>query len=210
MKIIKTIVLILGRLLSFIFPPLLINKLKSGIVFLSSGYYSRFFAYIGDDTILGTNIHWKGCKYISIGSNTKIGEQSIITAWDSYSHSGQTFIPSLIIGNNCSIGKGSHISCINSIKIGDNVLTGPYVLINDNAHGATNRLVLDIAPIERQLVSKGVIVIEDNVWIGQGAIILSNVTIGKGAIIAANAVVTHNVPAYSVVAGNPAKIIKQL
>ena len=53
-------------------------------------------------------------------------------------------------------------------------------------------------------------IIGDNVWIGDKATILPGVTIGEGAIIAANAVVTKNVPAFSVAAGNPAKIIKSV
>jgi virginiamycin A acetyltransferase len=56
--------------------------------------------------------------------------------------------------------------------------------------------------------SKGPIIVEDEVWIGVGALILSGVKIGKGAIVAARSVVTTDIPAYAVVAGNPAKIIK--
>ena len=62
--------------------------------------------------------------------------------------------------------------------------------------------------MKRELVSKGPIVIGDNVWIGDKVTILSGVTIGSHAVIAANAVVTKDVPAYSVVAGNPGKIMK--
>ncbi|MBR0310679.1 MAG: hypothetical protein IJQ97_07320 [Paludibacteraceae bacterium] len=54
------------------------------------------------------------------------------------------------------------------------------------------------------------VVIDDNVWIGEKSSILPGVHIGRGAIVAANSVVTHDVPAYSVVAGVPAKVIKQL
>lgn len=56
--------------------------------------------------------------------------------------------------------------------------------------------------------SKGTIVVEDDVWIGMNVLILSGVTIGKGAVIAAGSVVTKDVPRYSIVAGNPAKVIK--
>ena len=63
-------------------------------------------------------------------------------------------------------------------------------------------------PLKRPIVSKGPVRIGDNVWIGDKATILPNVSIGNGAIIAANAVVTKDVPPYSVAAGNPAKIIK--
>lgn len=75
----------------------------------------------------------------------------------------------------------------------------------DNDHGNTNKESLMIPPIERKLVSKGPIVIGNHVWIGDKVTILSGVTIGEGAVIAANAVVTKDVPAYSVVVGNPAK-----
>lgn len=57
--------------------------------------------------------------------------------------------------------------------------------------------------------SKGDIVIEDDVWIGQNAIILSGVTVAQGSVIAAGSVVTHDVPPYSIVGGVPAKVIKQ-
>ena len=57
-------------------------------------------------------------------------------------------------------------------------------------------------------ISKGDIIVDDDVWIGQGAIILSNVHIGQGAVVAAGAVVTNDVPPYSVVAGVPAKVIR--
>ena len=61
----------------------------------------------------------------------------------------------------------------------------------------------------RSVMSKGPVIIGNDVWIGDKATILPGVTIGDGAVIAANAVVTKDVPAYSVVAGNPAKIVKQ-
>ena len=70
--------------------------------------------------------------------------------------------------------------------------------------------MMDIAPNYRPLYSKGPVIIEDNVWIGEGAMIMPNIHIGKGSIIAANSVVTSNIPAYSIAAGVPAKVIKSL
>lgn len=69
---------------------------------------------------------------------------------------------------------------------------------------------MSIAPLSRPVVSKGPIIIDDNVWIGENAVILSGVHIGEGAIIAANAVVTKDVDSYTMVAGVPAKPVKIL
>lgn len=62
--------------------------------------------------------------------------------------------------------------------------------------------------VEREAVSKGDIVIKDDVWIGYGAIILSGVTVGQGAVIGAGSVVTKDIPPYAIAVGNPARIIK--
>lgn len=69
--------------------------------------------------------------------------------------------------------------------------------------------MMEIPPTQRPVYSKGPVIIGNNVWIGDKATILPNVSIGNGAIIAANSVVTKDVPEYCIVAGNPAKIIKQ-
>ena len=87
------------------------------------------------------------------------------------------------------------------------MLIGKWVSIVDNNHGKTDAISLSSPPLERELISKGPIVIGDKVWIGDKVTILSGVTIGNNAVIAANAVVTKDVPAYSVVAGNPARIV---
>ena len=96
------------------------------------------------------------------------------------------------------------------MRIGKNLLTGRWVTITDNAHGTTNLCDVQVAPATRKLYSKGDVIIGNDVWIGDKATILPGVTIGNGAIIAANAVVTKDVPAYTVVGGNPAKIIKTI
>ena len=155
-----------------------------------------------------------GTKYISIGDNTKIGNWVYLTAWDCYSciingtETKQHFSPKIIIGKECSISSYNHITCINKIQFGDHVLTGKWVTITDNNHGTTDKETLTIPPTKRPLHSKGPVIIGNNVWIGDKATILPGVTIGDGAVIAANSVVTKDVPAYSLAAGNPAKIIK--
>ena len=150
-----------------------------------------------------------GEEHIFIGKGTYIGEHTHLTAWET-TCAGGNFNPEIHIGENCCLGNWNHITATNSIRIGNNLLTGKWVTITDNSHGDTERDVLKIAPLMRVVTSKGPVIIGDNVWIGDKATILPGVTIGDGAVIAANAVVTKDVPAYSVVGGNPARIIKQL
>lgn len=149
-----------------------------------------------------------GEEHIFIGNGTHIGEHTHLTAWET-TCAGGNFNPEIHIGENCCLGNWNHITATNSIRIGNNLLTGKWVTITDNSHGETDRETLDMPPLMRTITSKGPVVIGDNVWIGDKATILPGVTIGDGAIIAANAVVTKDVPAYSVVGGNPARIIKQ-
>lgn len=153
---------------------------------------------------------FKGGQFISIGKKTSIGRQSILKAWDEYA--GKHYNPSITIGNNCCIREFCHITSCNSITIGNGVLTGRFIYISDNSHGDYSAPSLDdqliLSSLLRPLGVKGPIKIGDNVWIGDRVTILSDVTIGEGAIIATNAVLTHDVPAYTMVGGVPAKIIK--
>lgn len=201
---------IIGYILSFIYPwrlHCLFTKLRKRIY---SGWVKRMFNYCGRDCKFGCFTMLVGAKYINIGDNMTIGEGVVIEVYDKYPITGQHFSPSVIWGNNCSFGDMSHLTCVNRIKIGNGVRCGRKVFITDNAHGASERILLDMRPNARPLHSKGEVVIEDNVWIGEMACIMPGVRIGKGAIVGANAVVTHDVPAYCVVGGNPARIIKQL
>ena len=165
----------------------------------------------GKNTIIGLGTRLNSPKYVSIGDNVKIGRRCVIECWDSY-HAGAEFelSPMLIIGDNSAIGDDSHISCTQKMEIGNGVRMGRKIFITDNNHGSSQREMLDIIPFDRPLTSSGPVIIEDNVWIGEKVSIMPNVHIGRGAIIAANAVVTKDVPAYAVVGGCPAKIIKQL
>ena len=118
----------------------------------------------------------------------------------------QKLHPELTIGSCCYFGAYNHITCANKIVIGDDLLTGKWVTITDNSHGATDYDSLQVEPIRRPIESKGPVNIGNNVWIGDKATILPGVTIGDGAVIAANCVVTKDVPACCVVAGNPGKL----
>ena len=161
----------------------------------------------------GSHIEWRamrleGLKCVSVGKGTSISSGVQLTACNS--HQGCSYTPSITIGDGCAIRENAHISAINSITIGNHLLTGTNVFITDNSHGQSTREHMGMIPTMRPLFSKGPVVIGDNVWIGNNVCIMPGVTIGDGAIIGANSVVTHNVPAYAVAAGIPAKVIKQL
>lgn len=146
-----------------------------------------------------------GADRISIGESCYFAAGFYITSWDKGSKS------EIVIGNNCFLGGDNHITSINKVVIGDNFLSGKWVTITDNSHGDTNnKELMGIHPSLRPVISKGAVVIGNNVWVGDKVTILPGVNIGDGAVIAANAVVVKDVPAYSVVAGVPAKIVKNL
>lgn len=156
---------------------------------------------------IGKDCFLLGGQYISIGKKSDIGDHSVLTAWDK--HLGNVYNPEITIGDNCIIGEYAHITAVNRIVIGNGLLTGRRVTISDNNHGDFSKEQLDMMPVLRPL-SYDEVIIGDNVWIGDKATILAGVHIGTGSIVAANAVVTKNVPPYSLVAGVPAKIIKKM
>lgn len=122
------------------------------------------------------------------------------------SDNGITYNPKIIIGDGTWIGNHSSIAAIDKVEIGKNVLFAGYVHITDHSHGYEN---IDIPMSRQPLITKGPIIIEDQCWLGFSCEILSGVHIGRHSIIAARAVVTKDVPPYSIVAGNPARIVKQ-
>jgi len=175
--------------------------------------YTRCYRHLFAQWGKGSHIAWKalrleGLPYISVGQGTLIAAGVQLTAWDR--HNDSRFMPSISIGDHCTIRENSHITAINSISIGNHLLTGTNVLITDNSHGKASREQMDIPPTQRPLFSKGPVKIGNNVWLDNNVCVMPGVTIGDGAIIGANAVVTHDIPAYSVAAGIPAKVIKQL
>ena len=206
----KQLIFSIGRIVSILFPQAISSRWQAVKVYFVTGYKSRYFKHFGDKSIIGLHTRFCGEKYISIGKNSIINESACIHANYKYKYTQQRFNPQIQIGDNCNIGVLSHITAINQIIIGNNVRTGAHVFITDNAHGESKKELLDTAPHERPLHSKGPVIIDDNVWIGEGALIMPNVHIGKGAIVACNAVVTTDVPAYSVAAGVPARVVKQL
>lgn len=137
-------------------------------------------------------------KGVGIGAYTYLGPVT--------EDHGNHYNPRIIIGEGTWVGKHCSIAAIDRVEIGRNVLFAGYVHITDHSHGYED-ITRPITP--QPLISKGPIVIEDDCWLGFSSEILSGVHIGKHAVVAARAVVTKDVPPYSIVAGNPARVVKQ-
>jgi acetyltransferase-like isoleucine patch superfamily enzyme len=141
------------------------------------------------------------CKNkIKIGDNFTLGRNALIECTGVLRNVGE----SLIIGNNVGINHYCFIGVRGCIEIGDNVIFGPRVNVFSENHNYNDRTV----PIKHQGVTKGKTVIGNDVWIGANVSIMSGVTVGDGCVIAAGAVVTKDVPPYSIAAGVPAKVIR--
>ncbi len=111
----------------------------------------------------------------------------------------------LVIGEGCIFGYNNHIAAVREVRIGRNVLTANNVYISDNLHSYEDTST----PIMHQAVRfKGAVIIGDGCWIGENACILG-VRIGKNCVVGANAVVTRDLPDFSVAVGVPAMVIKQ-
>ena len=108
----------------------------------------------------------------------------------------------LEMGDQIDIGEFTHIRANGGVRIGNRVLIASHVVIASRAH--------PIALPRYGVVEDAPIVIEDDVWIGAGAIVLPGVTVGRGAVIGAGAVVTRSVEPRTIVAGVPAKEIGQV
>ena len=170
-------------------------------------------------------------KNAIIGANTKFGPQcscinrsgkkgNIVIGKNSYLM-GKLYVEDdgkIEIENNFYLGSNSFIGAIESIKIGKCVIISNDVKIYDNNNHPTSPEAREYMSMNGysndnwrwKHAARAPVVIEDNVWIGQYATILKGVTIGKGAIVATRAVVTKNVPPYTIVAGNPAKVVKKI
>ena len=166
------------------------------------------FHSFGDKSIIKPFLNSSNEKYISIGKNVNIGSFcriTVSTEFGGYKVKSNNDIR-LKIGNNVDVGNNSFISANNNIDIGNNIIMSSYVFISDHDHGFGD---IDRNLHQQPLSEGGYVKIGNNVFLGVKCSVLKNVSIGQHSVIAANAVVTRDIPAYSVAAGNPAKVIKK-
>jgi virginiamycin A acetyltransferase len=136
-------------------------------------------------------------------TNTYIGANCVIDDFVKIKHVGGQ--GDIKIGQHVYINSGTVIYSGNGIDIGDNVLIGPncsFVPVNHNFKDTHIPIRLQgFAP------SKGGIIIENDVWLGAGVVVLDGTKIGEGSVIGANSLVSSDIPPYSIAVGNPCKIV---
>ena len=145
-----------------------------------------------------------GERWITVGHFTLVGPHVTLSAG---------FVPErdlgpepiVRIGSGVVLGRGSHVIGHQSIEIGDDVYTGPYVYITDQNHGYADPQV----PIGKQWPVNAPVSIGAGSWLGTGSVVLPGATIGRNVVVAAGSVVRGEVPDHSVVAGVPARVIRR-
>ena len=147
---------------------------------------------------------------VSIGDGTHVKGELV-----TFAHGGR-----IDIGHNCYVGENSRVWSALQVTIGDRVLIAHNVnIVDNNTHPLSARsrhehymeIISRGFPIDnRYELKERSILIEDDVWIGMGSIVLPGCKLGRGAIVGAGSVVTKDVPPYTIVAGNTAKIIREI
>jgi acetyltransferase-like isoleucine patch superfamily enzyme len=150
----------------------------------------------GEGTVFEDGVRIFHPERVWVGARVYVGHDTILKGY----HAGD-----LHIGDETWIGQQCFLHAAGGLRIGARVGMGPGVKILTSHHEEAGR---DVA-ILHSPIEFGAVRIEDDADIGIGAIILPAVTIGRGAQIGAGAVVTRDVPAYTIAAGNPARVLRE-
>jgi len=149
--------------------------------------------------IFGPNIHIGRYAHIIASPDNCVR----LTTWPSKMLIGDVKGGTISIGDYCLISPGVRISAAQSINIGNNVMFAANVYLSDSDwHGIYNRI--------RPFRCNKPVIIENNVWLGERVIVNKGVTIGENSVVGAGSVVTKDIPANSIAAGNPARVIKSI
>ena len=184
------------------------GKIKIFLYLIYTKYKTNGIKSIGSNVIVVPTLTLLGKDKIKIGNGCYFGPGCRIEAWKKYNK--KFYTPIIDIGENVRINSSCHIGAINKVIIGKQTLLGSHVMIIDHSHGKNSIEEMSIHPSDRDLYSKGPIVIGERCWICENVTILPNVSIGDECVIGANSVVTKNMPSRCIIAGNPAKIIRKI
>lgn len=165
--------------------------------------YRMVLRHMGKGAFVSPFIHSVGLDRVSLGDRSRISRNTRLLALKVYGT--QSFNPQINIGDNVSIGFGCTLSCVNRIDIGHDVTIGDNVYIADSHHDYSNP---GLGVLDQPLLP-GQVSIGQGAWVGYGAFVAGNVSLGEHSVVGANSVVTRSVPAYTVVAGVPARPVKR-
>lgn len=181
-------------------------------------FFRGLFRHMGSSAILGRGLVIRHPGGISLGNRVAVDDYVMLDASGAGSQ-GVTIGDEVLLSRNCiiqgktgplSIGSRSDIGCntvitsISGITVGDHILIGGNCYIGGGRYVADRR---DVPIMDQGMYSRGPVVIEDDVWIGAGAMVLDGVQVRRGSIIGAGALVTRDVPEYTIVAGVPARVV---
>lgn len=173
-------------------------KMKTKLV------YGFLFGSVGKGAWIKKPEQIFGASRLYIGPGVRIERGAILYAVRYYA--GKDYAGMVEIGSNTFANKDFNATSAFSIKIGNQVVFGPNVFLTDFDHGYED---IYMARLDTDLVSKGPISIGDRCWLGANVFVGSGVSLGEYCVVAANSVVTKSFPAFSVIAGSPAKMVKQ-
>jgi acetyltransferase-like isoleucine patch superfamily enzyme len=209
------------RLLGYELGFLLSGNLSGALGYvLRKHLLGRLFRHAGPGLILGKGLALRHPGKISLGARVAIDDHVLLDA-SGADEPGITLADDVIISRNCviqaktgsvDIGPRSDIGCNTIVSSIAGITIGSCVLIAGNCYLGGGQYVhdrLDVPMMDQGLMTGPPLTIENDVWIGAGAIILDGITIGQGAIVGAGAVVTRDIPAYSIAAGVPARVLRK-
>lgn len=184
------------------------NLIKTFLTYLSNFRLMIFNKNIGKNVHIikkSLIINNKKRRYLKIEKNVRIGKNFEVRFFDKFAN--VKYNPQLIIEEGCYIGDNFKILCNDKITIRKNALIAGNVFVTSENHGMD---IKSKVPYGKQPLTNKPVEIGENTWIGEKVTILPGVKIGDWAVVSAGAVVTKDVPSYSVVGGVPAKVIKYL
>ena len=174
-------------------------------VFICEPFFKAYCTKYGRGVHTGASLHWiMGRGQLIVGDNVRIDGKCTFSFAARFSDQ-----PTLIIGDNTGISHGCHFTIGKKIVIGRQCRIANNVWIFDSPGHTADPIgrLTGSPPADDEVIP---VVIEDNVWIGRGAVIMKGVSIGQGSIVVAGSVVLTNVPPNTMVAGNPARQFRKL
>lgn len=171
-----------------------ISKMFS--LFVAGAFYQW-----GRNSVAEPPLRVNGEQFISVSSGVYLGAG----CWLNANPIGTDGGPIILIGEGCNFTGYCVVSAVSMVRIGREVLVARNVYIADHDHSCadTSRAVM-----HQGVDNVGEVVIDDGAWLGQNVVVTSGVRIGRGAAVGANAVVTKDVPDYSLAVGSPARVVK--